>query len=364
MSQPGSWLEPARRMTSCPTSPVFSLFKLKRAGLLLLANHYTVTLGQDPEAPDSPKSDWTSLRLVSWVARRPLAEIEKIPGAPAIRKGSTKPSQLDREEEAALGPIQQALDRIRAEREETNGCAFPFCTETYPIDSQRAPGWIFCDHCLRRAVCPKHAAMFQDRFELMHEAGCDIRPTWQELKDQEAAAKRQKSDVITRFRQMREESLTALQRQRTQLTAKELLKEVKLLGLLAATADTTKAGLLEVLARFDSVRETDLDSLVLRSFGLPHSTQHERTPGPDKQYRQGFNFVDRENRDFYKLAWPYAVRKRDSVFLWDLMNFPLLNSHRWYQEVKTSAHDPRGLRHYVNAILAFGLPGVLDLSAE
>ena len=101
-------------------------------------------------------------------------------------------------------------------------------------------------------MCPKHAAMFQDRFDLMHEAGCDIQPTCQELKDQESALKRQKNDVITRFRRTREESLTAVQRQRTQLTAKELLKEVKQLGLLAATADTTKAGLQEVLSRFDA----------------------------------------------------------------------------------------------------------------
>lgn len=334
---------------------VKQLFKLDHTGLFLLAVHYTITMNKDPEDPDSPRSDWTSSRLVSWISRRPLPEIKKISGAPALRKAAAKADQLDEDREAALAPIQQALDHIRAEKEETRGCSYHGCDQTYPINSRRAQGWLFCDKCVRRAVCPQHAARFQDQFERMHEATCDILPTWAELENQEADLKKQKSDVIADFARRRAVGLAAQEQRRFQKPRKELLQEAIQLGLLASNADLKKPELLQLLTRFDSVRNSDLDELILRSFGLPHSTQRERIPGPDKQYREGFNFVDRENRDFYKLTWPYAVRKSDSVFFWNLLTFPLLNSHRWYQEVKVSSHQPGGLRHYIKRILDVGL---------
>jgi hypothetical protein len=272
--------------------------------------------------------------LVGLIANRPLAEIEKIAPPPALKKRTPQRTQLQEELEIALEPIAKGLANVTAEKNETNHCAVPLCTNTWNISSAAPLGWKFCRVCFRLALCPTHADSWQDRFVSMHVECCDIVPTWAELDATFSRLTEQKKKLTAEFAAKLDHAETAEGRRLNKMTKAMLKKEAKVLGLITNTSTHNKAELKDMLLRLQSVADVSLDRLVLDCFGEAHPTRRVGVPGLWKQYQDGFNFVDLSNKEFYKLQWPYKNTSRESLFHWCLLDIIVLQAHRFFSYAK------------------------------
>lgn len=69
------------------------------------------------------------------------------------------------------------------------------------------------------------------------------------------------------------------------------------------------------------------ETLLQEVFGRTHAVPSEPLPPSHQHYRDSFNYVDRVNKKYYSIRWPYRVRSAHAVWVSDAMSFHFVNAH-------------------------------------
>ena len=106
---------------------------------------------------------------------------------------------------------------------------------------------------------------------------------------------------------------------------------------------------LEKSDKYDISQNNPLVNFVGEPMKLPDSGK----PPPMKKYCDHFNAVDRANKYFYELQWPFKTTSFEPLVVWGMLNCVLVNCWSIYCELKGKIElsRPEFARKYFEKVL-------------